>query len=108
MKNTKSFLRGYDMKNCKTTDFIEHTKYEECAVQYKNIKYFFNGIIFDKSSGKYTYRIDIWDQHNNYVKTVYDQSFNTEQECIDNALIAKIFDKKSFWDVENELEWIEW
>ena len=27
----------------KTTDFIEKTTYEECAVLYKGIKYFFMG-----------------------------------------------------------------
>lgn len=96
------------MKNCRTIEFLEHTQYEECAVLYNNTKYFFHGLMFDENEGQYTYVVDVWDKGNRYEKTVINVSENNAQACIDKALKENAFEGKSFWDVESDLEWIEW
>lgn len=36
------------MKGGNVNKFIDQTTFEECAVIYKGVKYFFHGLIFDK------------------------------------------------------------
>lgn len=36
------------MKGGNVKKFIDQTTYEECAIIYKGVKYFFHGIMFDK------------------------------------------------------------
>lgn len=36
------------MKGVNVNDFVDHTTFEECAVRYQGVKYFFHGLIFDK------------------------------------------------------------
>lgn len=62
------------MKGGHVNAFIDQTTYEECAVTYKGIKYFFHGIIFDQEKSEYSYVIDIWDSNGNYDKTVFNKT----------------------------------
>lgn len=96
------------MKGGNVKEFIDKTTYEECAVLYKGIKYFFHGLIFNKDKNVYSYKIDIWDNKGNYVTTVFDKNATTIEECLEIAQNEKIFDGKSFWEAESEMEWVEW
>ena len=35
------------------------------------------------------------------------ESTNSVKECADKFLEAKIWDGKSFWEVESEMEWVD-
>lgn len=61
------------MKGGNVGEFIDQTTYEECAVVYKGVKYFFHGIIYDKENRTYSYVIDVWDDKGNYEKTVFNK-----------------------------------
>ena len=41
------------MKGGNVKKFIDQTTYEECAIIYKGVKYFFHGIMFDKEKKEY-------------------------------------------------------
>lgn len=96
------------MQGGNVNEFVDHTTYEECAVIYKGKKYFFHGIIYDDESNCYSYDIDIWDKNNCFVEQVFSEKKSSWQECLDEAQTKPIFDGKSFWEAEKEMEWIDW
>ena len=96
------------MKGGNVNEFIDQTTYQECAVIYKGIKYFFHGIIYDRNSNEYSYDIDIWDDSGNCVKTVFDERAYSKEKCLELAQSAPIFNGKTFWEAEQEMEWVEW
>lgn len=67
------------MKGGNVSDFIDQTTFEECAVMYKGVKYFFHGLMFDKAKNEYSYMIDVWDNDNNYIKTVFSKTSPTSE-----------------------------
>jgi hypothetical protein len=89
-------------------EFIDHTTYEECAVMYKGEKYFFHGLICDNKKNRYSYEIDLWDNAGNFIKNLFDKTFTSSEECIKVAQEIPIFNGKTFWEAEKEMEWIEW
>ncbi len=95
------------MKYGNVNDFVDHTTYEECAVMYHGIKYFFHGIIYHKDND-YSYDIVIWDDKGNYVKTVFDKRASSGEKCMELALNEPIFEGKTFWEAEKDMEWVEW
>ena len=96
------------MKGGSASKFLDQTTYEECAVIYKGVKYFFYGLLFDKSKNEYSYTIDALDCDGNYLKTAFDKTDSTMKGCMDLALDAPIFDGKTFWQAEADMEWVEW
>lgn len=96
------------MKGGNVNEFIDRTTYEECAVIYKGIKYFFHGIMFDKAKGEYTYVIDVWDNDGNYERTVFSQTTASVEKCLELAQNEPIFEGKTFWEAESDMEWVDW
>lgn len=96
------------MKGGNVNRFIEQTTYEECAVIFKGTKYFFHGLIFNKEKNEYSYVIDIWDNKGYYKKTLFDKTAPTIEKCLEIALNEPIFDGKTFWEAESNMEWVEW
>ena len=96
------------MKSGHVNEFIEHTSYEECAVLYHDKKYFFHGLIFDQDTNTYTFEVEAWDGENCFINTVFDTPAETAEKCMENFYQAPIFEGKSFWEAEPDMEWIEW
>lgn len=96
------------MKGGNVSDFVDHTTYEECAVRYKGVKYFFHGLVFDKEKKEYSYVIDIWDNCGNYIQTIFNQTASSADKCLELAQNVPIFNGKTFWEAEPEMEWVEW
>ena len=96
------------MKGGNVYKFIDQTTFEECAVIYNGVKCFFHGLIFDKENNEYSYVIDVWDNNGNYDKTVFNKTAPTLEKCLELAQNEPIFDGKSFWEVETDMEWVEW
>lgn len=95
------------MKNADVNEFIDHTTYEECAVLYNGVKYFFYGAICNKEKHKYTYDIAIWN-NNDFVDFVLTEEYKSVSDCLEKALNEPIFNGKTFWEAEADMEWIEW
>lgn len=96
------------MRGGNVYEFIDHTTFEECAVIYRGVKYFFRGLIFDKEKNKYSYVIDTWDDSGNYNKTVFNKTASSLEKCLELAQSEPIFDGKTFWEAEADMEWVEW
>ena len=96
------------MKNGNVSEFIDQTTYEECAVMYMGAKYFFHGVIYDKEANEYSYDIDIWDDHGNYVRTIFSKKASSPEKCLELAQNEPIFEGKTFWEAEQDMEWVEW
>ena len=90
------------------SDFIDKITFQEEAVIYKDKKYFFHDLIYDPTSKNYSFEIHLWDSLDNYVETVYECIAETQNECMEKVLTEPIIDGKCFWDIEQEMTWIEW
>ena len=49
-----------------------------------------------------------WDSNGNYKRTVFDKTASTSEECLKLAQNEPVFDDKTFWEAETDMEWIEW
>ena len=96
------------MRGGNVSDFVDHTTYEECAVRYQGVKYFFHGLIFDTDKKEYSYVIDIWDNCGNYIQTIFNQTASSADKCLKLAQNAPVFNGKTFWEAEPDMEWVEW
>lgn len=95
------------MEGGKIKDFIESFSYQSVAVIFKSQKYFSDGIS-QNENGKYTFYIDLWDNEGNSKETVYEFTGDSISECIEAFENAPIWDGKSFYQAEQEIEWIDW
>ena len=96
------------MINGDVHEFLDRTTYEECAVLYKGVKYFFHGVIYHPDTNTYSYDIVIWNDKREYVRTVFGKTADTPDKCMSLAQSEPIFDGKTFWEAEPEMEWVEW
>ncbi len=91
----------------KATDFIDKLYYEDHYVVYNGDKYFFNGCQTSKdNTGKITsvlleiYNLSIG-------KTVFSIIKSSATECIEAFEDAPIWNGKTFWDVESQMQWVD-
>lgn len=96
------------MKGGHVNDFLDHVIYEEEAVRYKGQKYFFHGLLRNPETNTYEFTIDLWDGRDWYVKTIYQAIAPTPDECMKRFLHDPIIDGRCFWDIEQDMEWVEW
>ena len=96
------------MINTDMNQFLDCLNYgEEIDILYKGDKYFIEGYYSDDKVAHfivYKYSEDGNDVHEMIYETTSD---NKIKDCADNFLEAKIWDGKSFWEVESEMEWID-
>ena len=92
----------------KVSDFIDKITFQEEAVMYNGKKYFFHGLIYDPKAKKNSFEIHLWDSSDNYVETVYNCIASTQDDCMKKILTEPIIEGKCFWDIEQEMTWIEW
>lgn len=57
---------------------------------------------------EYSYIIDVWDKNGNFARTAFNQTAASTKECLELTQNKLIFDGKSFWEAESEMEWVEW
>ncbi len=87
-------------------DFIEKLHYEDHYVVYNGEKFFFNGcqtIILE--NGTTSVKLEIY----NLTKkaTVFSVTKSTATDCVEAFLDAPIWDGKLFWEIENQMQWVD-
>ena len=87
-------------------EFIDHSTYEEVAVMYNSRKFFFRGLMRDRDTQLYTFEIEYWGYDT--AETVYCAVAKTGKECMERFLSEPIIDGKRFWEIEKDMEWVEW
>ncbi len=96
------------MINANVNEFIDHTLYEECAVMFHNKKYFFYGLLFHEENKTYSYDVALWDKAGNHVKWIFQETSPRSEELLERFYNKPIWDGKTFFSAEPEMEWIEW
>ena len=95
------------MEGGRVNDFIDAFSYQSVAVVYKGEKYFSDGITM-KDDDKYSFFIIKVDDNGEFLSDVYDFEGDSITDCIVAFENATIWDGKSFYDVENEMTWVDW
>ena len=95
------------MINGKANDFIECLSYEDNYAVFHGNKYFFNGCQTKKDhhGEVICVKLEVYDLTNK--TTIYSVTKKTVSECLSAFQTAKIWDGKSFWNVEKEIEWVD-
>lgn len=95
------------MINGNANDFIDKLSYEDHYVMFENKKYFLNGCQTEKnnSGNVISVRFEVYDLTNG--TTIFSVTQPTTYECLVAFEKAKIWNNKSFWEAEKEIEWID-
>lgn len=101
MKKRKWYIDG----NAK--EFISRPSYEDHYAVYNGKKYFFNGCRTAKGDEGEIINVTLEVYDLDAGKTVFSTSRPSAEECISEFENAKIWDGKSFWDVEQEMQWVD-
>ena len=88
-------------------DFISKLSYEDHYEVYNGKKYFFNGCQTAKGGDGQIIKVTLEVYDLDAGKTVFSTSHPSAEECISVFENAKIWDGKSFWDVEQEMQWVD-
>jgi hypothetical protein len=96
------------MRGGNVNEFLDHSTYEECAILYNGKKYFFHGLIRNERKNTYSYDIEIWNTNHHFEKRVFDGEYSSCEECMREALKQPIFEGKTFWEAEKDMEWVDW
>lgn len=90
-----------DMKNGDVREFVDHIYYgDELWFLYQGKKYFLEGWSTGGSLDLYLYEMT------DNGKT-YTWKGSSAHYPVDTFLEAKIWDGKSFWDIEQDIEWVD-
>ena len=95
------------MINGNATDFIDKLSYEDHYVLFNNVKYFLNGCQVSKNiEGEITsVRLEVYDLTKGL--TVFSVTKSSVSECLAAFQEAKIWSGKAFWEIEQEIEWVD-
>lgn len=88
-------------------DFIDKLSYEDHYVLFDNKKYFFNGYQTEKdSSGAIkSVRLEVYDLTNE--ATVFSVTGKSVCDCLAAFEKDKIWNNKTFWEAEADMEWVD-
>lgn len=89
------------------SEFIDKLHYEDHYVLYNGNKYFFNGCQSKKhSDGRVvSVRLEVYDISNE--KTLFSTTKPSAEECVEAFEEAPIWNGKSFWDIESQMQWVD-
>lgn len=90
------------MKDADVNYFLDTLYYNDHTVIYNNKKYFFNPVCTDEDGISHfeIYKSDMNDENS---EVIYSIANPNVEVCARDFLDKKIFDGKSFWEVESEM-----
>ena len=92
------------MINGNTTEFIDKLwSGEELIYVYNNKKYFSQGYVAD--NGENVFELQMWEPENKMLWQVIGKS---NQDSYEEFIKTALFDGKTFWEVESEIEWVDY
>ena len=97
------------MKQGNTREFLETIEAQDAYLHYKDRFFFVNGccVFKDESGGKCS-RIEMYElesDHGNAIADVCSITRPTVEEVMEKFTHIPLIDGKTFWELENELEW---
>lgn len=101
------------MKSGNTREFLECIDHQDAGLKYHDRYFFVNGCScdWDVKTGKILWaRIEVYETTDasgrDWIADVCSITRPTVDDCIDAFTHAPLIDGKTFWELENELEWI--
>ena len=88
-------------------DFIEKLHYEDHYVIYKGNKYFFNGCQTKASSDGTVEYVSLEVYNLTTDETIFSIKKPFSSECVRALEEAPIWGGKTFWEIENEMQWVD-
>ena len=76
---------------------------DELIYTYNGKKYFSQGYIND--DGKYYFELQLWEPEGGVLWSITGLN---NQDSLDAFLKEPLFDGKTFWEVEKEIEWVDY
>lgn len=76
---------------------------EELIYTYNGKKYFSQG--YNEKSGEYVFELQLWEPE---VKILWQVVGKDNQDSLDAFLKEPLFDGKTFWEAEKEIEWVDY
>ena len=76
---------------------------EELIYTYNGKKYFSQGYLLD--NGQYRFELQLWEPEG---KMLWHVEGLTHQKSFDAFMEQPFFDGKTFWQVEQEIEWVDY
>ncbi len=93
------------MINGDVNDFLDGVyNLQEIVHVYNGKKYFLQGYGGLKNHPCYTLELQLWEPE---CKIVWSCSHMSRLECREDYLQAPVYDGKTFWEVESEMEWVD-
>lgn len=96
------------MTNNEIREFIDCITYQDCKVKLNGEIYWCMGISWSKESNKYNVSVYEENPHTHeFIRELFSYSSSSKDECIRRFLNENYWDGKSFYEIANELEWID-
>ncbi|WP_406533591.1 hypothetical protein [Methanobrevibacter sp.] len=87
-------------------EFINKLYYEDHYVVYKDNKYFLNGCQTKHlENGTDSVRLEVYNLTKNL--TVFSITKSTANDCVEAFQDAPIWSGKTFWEIENQMQWVD-
>jgi len=90
-----------------SADFIDKLYYEDHYIIYNGEKYFFNGCQTSKDGTGAIISVTLEIYNLSADKTVFSVTKTSAVECIEALEDAPIWCGKTFWEVENLMQWVD-
>jgi len=100
------------MKQGNTREFLETIAAQDAYVHYKGRFFFVNGccVDWDRKTKKVIWaRLEMYELESDHGKAIADVCSITKptvQEVVDEFTRIPLIDGKTFWELENDLEWV--
>ena len=99
------------MKRGNTREFLENIAYQDAWVRYGNRHFYVNGccIEHDKSGAVVEASLEMYETDETYHNGIADVCSITKptvREVMEEFTRIPLIDGKTFWELENELEWV--
>ncbi|MBO5045965.1 MAG: hypothetical protein J6C93_03745 [Clostridia bacterium] len=95
------------MEGGRVNDFIDAFSYQSVGLVFRGEKYFSDGIITN-SNGKFSFFIIKVNDNDEFLEDIFEFEGDTITDCINALVNAPIWDGKTFYEVENEMKWVDW
>ena len=89
-------------------EFVDNLTIQDEMVRYDNHLYYFYAVRYNEDKGKYYISVD------QFGNTIYDfqkqicyYEASNISDCIEYLLSEKIWNGKSFWEVEQDMIWVD-
>lgn len=98
------------MKQGNTREFLETIEAQDAYVHYRDRFFFVNGgCTFKTEDGKKVTQIEMYELESDHGRAIADVCSITRptvEEMIEAFTHIPLIDGKTFWELENELEWV--